>query len=423
MGVVSDLLRDVKLPEMARVSQRFDDTKLEDVGAKLKEILHQPKLDNLVKPGMRIAIGAGSRGISNYSQIIRAIVDYVKECGGSPFVVPAMGSHGGASAEGQRQILAGYGITEEKMGCPVLCSMETKLIGRTEDDRYPVQIDKNAAEADGIIIANRLKAHTAFRGPYESGLMKMLAIGLAKQKGAEFCHSRGFKYMSEMVPLFGRGIIKNANLLFGIAILENAYDQTADLVALTDEEIITKEPALLEKAKAMMPRILIDQADVLIVDEIGKNISGDGMDPNISGTFAVPYASGGIDVQRVAVLDICEQSHGNTVGFGMADCSTKRAFNKFDSEATYPNSLTCKVTQVSKIPMIFANDRECIQAAIKTLADVDYDNPRVVRIKNTLAMSEIQVSANLLPLVESRADMQIVEKPAPMQFDNNGNLF
>ena len=253
--------------------------------------------------------------------------------------------------------------------------------------------------------------------------MKMLAIGLAKQKGAEFCHSRGFKYMAEMVELFGRGIISNANVLFGVALLENAYDKTVEIHALTSPEIIEQEPALLERAKAYMPRIRVEHADLLIVDEIGKNISGDGMDPNISGTFAVPYASGGIDVQRVAVLDICEQSHGNTIGWGMADCSTRRAFDKFDSEATYPNSLTCLVTQVSKIPMIFKNDKECIQAAIKTLADVDHDDVKVVRIKNTLAMGEIQVSANLRPVVEADPNMEIVSEPEPMPFDENGNLF
>ena len=423
MGVVSELIRNVKIPEMIRVKQSFDDTALQDVPGKMDEQLHQEKIRSQIRPGMRIAIGAGSRGISNYSVIIKKIVDFVKEMGAEPFIVPAMGSHGGACVEGQRQILYGYGITPENMGCPVVCSMETKIIGRTADDRYPVQIDKNAAEADGIIICNRIKAHTAFRGPYESGLMKMLAIGLAKQKGAEFCHSRGFKYMAEMVELFGRGIISNANVLFGVAILENAYDKTAELHALTAPEIISEEPKLLARSKDYMPRILIEHADLLIVDEIGKNISGDGMDPNIAGTFAVPYASGGIDVQRVAVLDITEQSHGNTIGWGMADCSTRRAFNKFDSVATYPNSLTCLVTQVSKIPMIFKNDKECIQGAIKTLADVDFNDVKVVHIKNTLAMAEIEVSANLRPLVEATPNMEVLSEPAPMPFNEEGDLF
>lgn len=423
MGVVSELVKNVKIPEMVRVKQWFDDARIMDVPAKTNAELHQEKITSQIHPGMRIAIGAGSRGISNYAVIIKCIVDFVKEMGAEPFIVPAMGSHGGACADGQRQMLAGYGITEEEMGCPVRCSMETAVIGRTADDRYPVQIDKYAAEADGIIICNRIKAHTAFRGPYESGLMKMLAIGLAKQKGAEFCHSRGFKYMAEMVELFGKGIIANSKLLFGVALLENAYDKTADILALTPAEIISEEPKLQQRSKELMPRILIEHADLLIVDEIGKDVSGDGMDPNISGTFAVPYASGGIDVQRVAVLDITEKSHGNTIGWGMADTSTRRAFDKFDPEVTYPNSLTCRVTQVSKIPMIFRNDRECIQGAIKTMADVDYDDIKIVRIKNTLSMAEIEISANLLPLAEAHPNMEVCGECAPMAFDENGNLF
>ncbi|MFV0413310.1 MAG: hypothetical protein ACK5L3_08580, partial [Oscillospiraceae bacterium] len=283
--------------------------------------------------------------------------------------------------------------------------------------------DHAAAEANGIVIVNRIKPHTAFRGPWESGLMKMLAIGIAKQSGAEFCHAKGFKNMAEMVPLFGKAIIQNANILFGVALLENAYEHTADIVALTSEEITTKEPELLERAKKMMPRILIDTADVLVVDEIGKNISGDGMDPNISGTFATPYAQGGISAQRVAVLDITEESHGNGVGWGMADCSTKRALHKFDREMSYPNALTCLVTQVVKFPMVFETDKQCIQAAIKTCADVNFKNIRVVRIKNTLSMDEIQVSESLRGQVLATEGMEIVKEAENLPFNASENLF
>lgn len=422
MGAVSELVKNVKIPQMVRVRQTFDATEVSDVVAKIRQELEQEKIRSLVKPGMRIAVGAGSRGISNYALIIKQVVDYLKECGAEPFIVAAMGSHGGATAEGQREILNGYGITEENMGCPLKISMETKVIGQTEEG-HPVHIDKYAAEADGIIVVNRIKPHTAFRGDWESGLMKMLAIGIAKQKGAEFCHAKGFKHMAHMVPLFGSAIIRNSNLLFGVALLENAYDHTADIVALTGEEFLTKEPELLKRAKAYMPRILIDECDLLVVDEIGKNISGDGMDPNISGTFATPYASGGITSQRVAVLDITEESHGNGVGWGMADCSTKRAFDKFDGEMSYPNSLTCLVTQVIKMPMILKNDKECIQAAIKTLADVDFDHIRMVRIKNTLSMAEIEVSVDLLDKVAENPNMQVVSEPYDLVFDEQGNLF
>lgn len=421
MGVVSDLVKHINIPEMLTVKQTFDDVQIQDIAGEVRKQIRQEKIMSQIRPGMKIAVGAGSRGISNYAAIVKETVNCLKELGAEPFIVAAMGSHGGASAKGQRQILAGYGITEEEMGCPLKISTETAVIGQTEEG-HPVHIDKFASEADGIVVINRIKPHTAFRGPFESGLMKMLAIGIAKQKGAEFCHARGFKHMAHMVPLFGTAIIKHSNIMFGIAILENAYDQTREIVALRGDEFETCETELLKRAKSYMPRILIENADLLIVDEIGKNISGDGMDPNISGTFATPYADGGIKTQRVAVLDISEESHGNGVGWGMADCSTKRAFDKFDMEMSYPNSLTCLVTGVIKIPMILKNDRECIQAAIKTCADIDYEKPTVVRIKNTLCMAEIQVSANLRDQVLSTEGMEIIREAQPLLFDEEGNL-
>ena len=422
MSVVSDLLKNVKIPDMVKVRQEFPADEVTDVVAKTRAELEQAKIKSLIKPGMSIAIGAGSRGISNYAKIILTVVEFIKECGASPFIVAAMGSHGGASAQGQTDILTGYGITEAAMGCPLKIAMDTVIIGETEEG-HPVHIDAHAAAADGIIVVNRIKPHTAFRGDWESGLMKMLSIGIAKQKGAEFCHAKGFKHMAHMVPLFGKAIIKHSSLLFGVALLENAYDHTADIIALTGSEIITEEPKLLLRAKAYMPRLLIDECDVLLVDEIGKNISGDGMDPNISGTFATPYADGGVTAQRVAVLDITEESHGNGVGWGMADCSTQRAFDKFDGEMSYPNSLTCLVTQVIKVPMILKNDKECIQASIKTLADVDFDQIRIIRIKNTLSLSEIEVSTPLMKKAEETNGMRVISAPAPLPFDQQGNLF
>lgn len=420
--MVGSLLENVYIPPMMTVKQHFPAEKIENIEKFTINQLSQQKIASLVKPGMKIAVGVGSRGISNYAAIVKIVVDFIKQQGASPFIVSAMGSHGGATASGQQEVLKGYGITEEYMGCPLKISMKTKIIAHTEEG-YPVQIDNDAAEADGIVIVNRIKPHTAFRGPWESGLMKMLAIGIAKQSGAEFCHAKGFKNMAEMVPLFGKAIIKNANILFGVALLENAYERTADIVALTSEEITTKEPELLERAKKMMPRILIDTADVLVVDEIGKNISGDGMDPNISGTFATPYAQGGISTQRVAVLDITDESHGNGVGWGMADCSTKRALNKFDREMSYPNALTCLVTQVVKFPMVFETDKQCIQAAIKTCADADFENIRVVRIKNTLSMDEIQVSVSLRQKVLATEGMEIIKEAEDLPFNASKNLF
>lgn len=259
-------------------------------------------------------------------------------------------------------------------------------------------------------------------GPYESGLMKMLAIGLAKQHGADYCHSRGFGQMAKMVPMLGKAIIEHANILFGLALVENSYDETCVIQAVAAEKIESVEPELLKMAKKNLSHILIPKADILIVHEIGKNISGDGMDPNVSGTFATPYAQGGIEVQRVAVLNITEESHGNTIGWGMADVSTQKAFDKFDRDKTYPNTLTCRVTQVSKIPMIFDNDEECIKAAIKTCADVDVENMKIVYIKNTLHMKKLMISEALLTEVESIDNVALAGEFAPLEFDENKNI-
>ncbi len=421
MSTVSRILKQVKLPKMIKISQEFPRPRIEDVGAEVLRELQRPELDGRIKPGMEIAIGVGSRGIANEQLIVRTIVDHVREAGGSPFIVASMGSHGGATVEGQTEILRGYGITEENMGCPLRIGTETTVIGATEDGR-PVQIDAYAAEADGIIVVNRIKAHTAFMGPYESGLMKMLAIGLAKQPGADYCHAKGFGHMAEMVPYFGNAIIRHSRLLFGVGIVENAYDETYIVRAIPVESIADEEPELLLTAKANMSRILIPSADVLVVHEIGKNISGDGMDPNVSGTFATPYARGGIQAQRVAVLNIAEESHGNTIGWGMADVSTKKAFDRFDMDKTYPNSLTCRVTQVSKIPMLFENDEECLRAAVKTCADVDTDNMRIVYIKNTLHMKEIMISQALAEEAARIPGVCLKGEAEPLVFDAEGNL-
>lgn len=274
---VSKLVSDIQLPKMFRVRQHFPRPKIEvdKIPDIIASLLSEDKFSSQIKPGMRIAITAGSRGVANVALITKCIADFVKLKGASPFIVPAMGSHGGATAEGQREILAGYGIVEEYVGCPIVSSMEVKKIGQTEDGR-DVFIDKNAAEADGIIISCRIKPHTAFRGPYESGIMKMMAIGLGKQHGAEVCHAEGFKNMAKNVPLFGQAILKYAPVLFAVATIENAFDETCKLIAINADEVAEKEPPLLKEAFTYMPRILVDECDVLVVDQIGKNFSGDG---------------------------------------------------------------------------------------------------------------------------------------------------
>ena len=423
MGAIRTLLQDVTVPKMARIRQVFDDTHIaeQDIPKVLREQLSRPQIADSIPAGGEVAITVGSRGVANIPLITKTIADFVKEKGATPFIVPAMGSHGGAMAEGQRLIIESYGVTEEAMGCEIRASMETVQIGRTEDGR-PVRIDKHAAEADGIIVAGRIKPHTAFRGPYESGLMKMMAIGLGKQYGASIVHEDGFEKFAENIPKYGTAILKNSKVLFGVGILENAYDKTRELHALTPREIIDEEPGLLEKAKAYMPRILFDSCDVLVVDEIGKNISGDGMDPNISGRFCTDCASGGINAQRVAVLSLTEASHGNANGIGLADVTTRRMLNQMDFEATYPNTITNKITETMKIPMVMESDKLAIQMAVRTCLGIDEAAPRVIRIKNTMKMEYIEISESLLEDARKNPAIEICSEAVPLPFDAQDNL-
>ena len=424
MGVIAELLKSTPLPKMVKIKEKFDDTciPVDQIHDTVFEQLGQKKLEGMIKPGMRIAITVGSRGISNIPLIVRSIADFVKSQGGQPFVVPAMGSHGGATAEGQRAVIEGYGVTEEAIGCPILSSMETVEIGHTEEGQ-PVRMDKNAYEADGIIVCGRIKPHTGFHGPYESGRMKMMAIGLGKQAGAEIIHQDGFGHFKKNIPMFGTVILRNSKVICGLALVENAYDHTREIVGLTPDEIITEEPVILQRAKSYMPRILFDSCDVLIVDEIGKNISGDGMDPNISGRFPTPYATGGIDAQRVVVLDLTKESHGNACGIGLADVTCMRLFEKFDKEATYPNAITNTVTGELKIPMIMYNDKQAIQLGIKSCNEIDRAHPRVIRIKNTMQIETIEISEGMLEEAAQNPDIEILTQPEEMHFNEQDNLW
>ncbi len=421
---VADLVSSQRLPKMFKVKQKFlrDSISSDRIPGIINDLLSEEKFSSQIVPGMRIAITAGSRGIANVALTTKCIADFVRKRGAHPFIVPAMGSHGGSTAEGQKEILEGYGITEEYVGCPIISSMQVKRIGQTEDGR-DVYIDKNAAEADGIILGCRIKPHTSFRGPYESGMMKMMAIGLGKQYGAEICHEAGFKNMAKNVPLFGKAVLKYAPVLFAVPTIENAYDETYRILAVNADEIEEKEPELLRDAFAHMARILVDSCDVLIVDKIGKNFSGDGMDPNITGTFCTPYATGGIDAQRVCVLDLSDETHGNGIGLGYSSATTKRVFEKLDLASMYPNAITCTVLGGVRIPMIMESDREAIQVCVKTCNEIDKDAPRIVRIPNSLHIEHIMLSEAYYEEVKKHPDMEIESEPEYMKFDEDGNLW
>jgi len=413
------------IPRMARVRQIFPDDCIKDIPYEMLKEFSRPEVAiqlKKIQPGDSVAITCGSRGIANMALVIKQVVALVFLKGGKPFVFPAMGSHGGANAEGQAQLIAEYGVTEEDLGCPIRSSMEVTYIGDTMDGR-PTYIDRNAAEANHIIVINRIKAHTAFRGPYESGLMKMMVIGMGKQVGAETCHDLGFGEMAKNLPIFGNSIINHAPILLGIGLVENAYDETCKIAVLTPQEIPKREPELLEYAKSRMGRILFPCIDVLIVDRIGKNISGDGMDPNITGRFPTPYGAGMLDAQRVAVLDLTEETHGNCFGVGMADVTTQRLLERSNLEIMYINALTSTLLPATKIPMLAKNHVEAIGACIKTCNKIDRNNPKIVRIQDTLHLGEILISEALLQEAEESPYIEIIEDCKPMMFNEEGNLF
>ncbi len=427
METITDLIKNQPIPKMVRIRQNFDRTHIpvEDIPETVRKELDREDLGGKIQPGMKIAITCGSRGMTNNAVMARAMVDFVKSRGAEPYIVAAMGSHGGATAEGQTQILKDYGITEEAMGCPVKSSMETVQVGLSGIRKQPVFVDKNASEADGILLFNRIKPHTSFRGPYESGLMKMMAIGLGKQKGAESIHHQSPAIMHELVEEYGRTILENCPVLGGIAVIENAYDDTCMIKGLTPQEIIDKEPGLKEISYKTIARLLFEKCDVLVVDKIGKNISGDGMDPNISGRFVLPqYCSGGIQAEKVVILDITDETHGNAQGIGLAEVTTRRLVNRMKLEMTYPTGVTNTFLHLMKIPMIMDNDREALQLALMCCPDAeDHDNMKLIRIPNTAHIGEIEISEGLLPLAEANPDIEILTEPYDLPFDGQGNLF
>lgn len=422
MGILQELVKNIPVPKMAKIKVTFDNSHIEHLSEQLLLKLDRPEIVDQIKPGMEIAIAVGSRGLDRLVELTKCTVQFLQDHGAKPFIVPSMGSHGGATAEGQSEVLAHLGVTEETVGCEIRSSMEVVKLGELPNG-LPVYVDQYAANADGIVVINRIKPHTAFRGPVESGIMKMISIGLGKQKGAEACHQLGFKYMAENVPAMAKMIMAEKPILFGVATVENAFDKVAVVETLTPSEIIEKEASLQEQAKALLPKLFFEQLEVLVIDQIGKNISGDGMDPNITGRYPTPYAHGGPDVNKMVVLDLTHETEGNANGVGTADFTTQRLVDKMNLEVTYANGLTSTVVAPTKIATTLANDKETIQAAIKTSNILDFTEVKMVRIKNTLVLSEIEVSEALIEYVNQHPQMEVVSPLFDLPFDNNGNLW
>jgi hypothetical protein len=415
---IEEILRGVELPRVALVEQTSGTPpELGDIREAVREALREVEL-----PAGSVAVGVGSRGVARIDEVTAALVEALKEAGAEPFVVPAMGSHGASSAEGQAEVLRHLGVSEETVGCPVRATMETVLVGETPDG-VPVHVDKNAYEADAIVVVNRVKPHTAFRGTVESGPTKMLAIGLGKQKGAHAIHFAGWGEIHRTIPQAARVMVETGRFAFGLAVVENADEEPCRVAAIPAGRFEEAEAPLLEEAKRNLLRLPFGELDVLVVDEIGKNISGDGADPNVTGRFATPYGGGDVPhVERMVFLGLTHQTGGNATGLGAADVVTERLAGNVDRSSTYMNALTSTTPAAAKTPMVMPDDRMAIAAAITMCAGIDPKRVRLARVKNTLDLRRLWVSEALLDEVEKDEDLRVVEGPRELRFDEDGTL-
>ncbi len=406
------------IPDVALVRRHFSSHHLEDVAGEVRRQLHQTDLPGRVKAGQRIAITAGSRGVANIALILRVIVDELKKLDARPFIVPAMGSHGGATAQGQVDLIAEYGITQESMGVPILSSMETVVLGRTPQGAT-VHMDRNAYNADGVIVVNRVKNHTSFRASIESGLCKMMAIGLGKQLGAESIHDHG---LALNIPEAARVIMGTGKIVLGVATVENGYHDVSKIVVAPPERIHDTDRELLELSSRLLPRVPFDELDVLVVDWMGKNISGGGMDSNVIGMWRGNDESTSLPLyRRVVVLNVTPESHGNCVGIGAAEFTTRKLMEQFDAAKTYWNALTANDPSAARIPISLDTDVEAVEVALRSAKPQGGDF-RMVRIKSTLDLRDLYVTLPLLNQLQDNPEFEVLRGPGPMPRDERGNL-
>jgi len=411
---------------MVEARQVFVQPRLDDYVIEIRRQLNSKGLARKVKKGQRIAITAGSRGIANIPEILRTVVEEVKAASGEPFLIPTMGSHGGATAHGQIETLRALGITEESVCAPIVSSMEVDKIG--EISGTPVYVDRNALRADGIIVVGRIKPHTDFKGEIESGVMKMIAIGLGKQKGAEMIHHNLYAGYHTLLPAAARLIMEKAPILMGLALLENAHHKICKVVALEPKEFEAAELKLLKEAKALLPRLPFKELDVLVVEEIGKNISGVGMDTNVTGRFWMPGESDpdAAKIDKIVVLDLSPETHGNAIGIGLADLTTRRVFDKIDYPSTYVNCLTQGTCATGKVPIWLPNDRDAIDTALRVIGPINREKASMMVIKNTQELERFWISESLAEAVKKDKRLakrvELLGEPREIQFDVLGTL-
>lgn len=411
------------IPAMTLVKQIAKQPEVKDVAGETLSQWKSSGLQQKIKPGAIVAIGVGSRGIANLAVIVKATIEFFKGIGAKPFVVSAMGSHGGANSKGQRELLGEYGISEENLGVTVKTDMDSVVIGNNSWNE-PVYWDKNALAADAVVTISRIKPHTDFRGRFESGIAKMLVIGLGKREGASQHHRWGFKGLRDMLPETAKVIVDKTNFLGGLAVLENAHEQTAKLQFVSTQNLMEAEPKLLDEARQLLGKLPFHDIDLLVVGEIGKNYSGAGIDPNVVGRLLI---EGQNDFEtpkiiRMCALDLSPESHGNGTGVGIADLTTDRLIASIDPVPFRMNNLTACFLWRSKLPIAFPNDKQCIITGLETCWQPDLNAIRMVVVPNTLELAELYVSAPLLEEVRKNKDLAISGDSFELQFDGSGNL-
>ena len=410
---------------MIRVRQTFDNTKLDNISEEIIMQLADLKLKSAIKPGQSVAVACSSRGLDNYGMIVKTVITYLKQFKLEPFIIPAMGSHGAATAAGQKRVLAHLGIIEEDVGAPIRSSLEVMRIGKTED-HLTVYLDKLASAANHIVLINRIKKHTEFEHEFESGLLKMMAIGLGKQEGAAAYHEAMLSLGYPRVILtVARKIMQSSNVLFGVGVVENGYGQTAQIGIGRSDDILEMEKSLFKKARQLAPALPFDEADILIIDEMGKDISGTGFDTKVVGRIGLPLVAAeptSPRIKRIMVCDLTEGSEGNAVGVGIADIITQRLLDKIDMEALNINTITGVCPEMGKIPLTLKNDREAIEIAIKCVGLIPNHKLKIMRIKNTALLSDVDVSVGYQEKLAKRGDLEVVIERRKIGFDTDGNL-
>ena len=415
------MIEDIKV---RKIKQNFNRMKIEDLFEHIHQSFKKSDLKNRIKPGDKIGITVGSRGITNIKLIVKNIISELKNINASPFILPAMGSHGGANSEGQKEVLASYGITEREMGVPIMASMDVRQIGKVEN-KIPIYFSKIAMESDGIIALNRVKMHTDFKSNLiESGMSKILAIGLGKAKGASSIHSLGVYGLKNVIPQAAELIIKKAPIIQGIGILENSYDQTMKISFVPPEDIIKVDSELLKKSKKVMPTLPIENLDIVITQEMGKNISGTGFDTNVIGRLYINGEKESMKpmIKRLIVFDLTEESHGNALGIGLADITTRKLVDKINYKDMYANTITSTFLNRAKIPIIADTEKEAIEIALKTCWELEQNNLKLLIMKNTLELEYLYVSKAAWDEIKDDKNIDACGEWEKLAFAENGKM-